>query len=165
MNAGTRTCASFVEHNGLGRCSVQGAAYRTQTGGGFRLRRGRLLAPDGGGRGRHAARFEGHRKELIDPLMAAYHGRIVKTTGDGILAEFASAVDAIGFAVVVQKGMVERNADVPKGRRTAFRAGINVGDIIGQRHLWRRGQRRGAAGGTGRPRWHLHLGGRVPAGA
>src|ERR1700722_12027534 len=71
-----------------------------------------------------------HRKELIDPLMAAYHGRIVKTTGDGILGEFASAVDAIGFAVAVQKGMVDRNADVPEGHRVVFRTGVNVGDII-----------------------------------
>ncbi len=62
--------------------------------------------------------------------MAAYHGRIVKTTGDGILAEFASAVDAVGFAVVVQKSMVERNVDVPVDRRIVFRIGINVGDII-----------------------------------
>ena len=70
------------------------------------------------------------RKELIDPLMTAYHGRIVKTTGDGILAEFASAVDAVGFSVVVQKNMVKRNVDVPVDRRIAFRIGINVGDII-----------------------------------
>jgi adenylate cyclase len=74
--------------------------------------------------------LQAHRKELIDPLMAAYHGRIVKTTGDGIMAEFASAVDAIGFAVAVQRGMVRRNANVPDNRRVVFRTGINVGDII-----------------------------------
>ena len=74
--------------------------------------------------------LKAHRKELIDPLMAAYNGRIVKTTGDGILGEFASAVDAIGFAVAVQKGMVDRNADVPEGHRVVFRTGVNVGDII-----------------------------------
>jgi adenylate cyclase len=71
-----------------------------------------------------------HRKELIDSLIASYHGRIVKTTGDGILAEFASAVDATGFAVAVQRGMAERNANVPLDRRIVFRIGINVGDII-----------------------------------
>jgi class 3 adenylate cyclase len=71
-----------------------------------------------------------HREELIDPLIAAFHGRIVKTTGDGILAEFASVVDAIGFTVAAQRGMAERNANVPLDRRIVFRAGINVGDII-----------------------------------
>jgi TolB-like protein/class 3 adenylate cyclase len=74
--------------------------------------------------------LQAQRKELIDPLIATHHGRIVKTTGDGILTEFASAVDAVGFAVAVQRGMIGRNAYLPEDRRFALRAGINIGDII-----------------------------------
>ena len=70
------------------------------------------------------------RRELIDPKMAEHRGRIVKTTGDGALAEFASAVDATRCAVEIQRAMAERNASVPKDRRVEFRIGINVGDII-----------------------------------
>jgi class 3 adenylate cyclase/pimeloyl-ACP methyl ester carboxylesterase len=71
-----------------------------------------------------------HRRELVDPAIAAHHGRIVKTTGDGILVEFASVVDAVGCAIAVQRGMVSRNAGVPDDKRIVFRIGINVGDII-----------------------------------
>ena len=71
-----------------------------------------------------------HRRELIDPKVTEHHGRIVKTTGDGALVEFASVVDAVRCAVEVQRGMAERNALVPKDKRIAFRIGINVGDII-----------------------------------
>jgi TolB-like protein/class 3 adenylate cyclase/Tfp pilus assembly protein PilF len=74
--------------------------------------------------------LQAHQRELIDPLLAEYHGRMVKTTGDGVLAEFASAVDAVGFAVVLQRRMADRNDGVPSDRRIAFRAGINIGDII-----------------------------------
>ena len=70
------------------------------------------------------------RRELIDPKVAAHHGRIVKTTGDGILIEFPSAVDAVRNAVAIQQAMVARNAPVPEDRRIAFRIGINVGDIV-----------------------------------
>src|SRR6266511_5258069 len=71
-----------------------------------------------------------HRKQLADPKIAEHRGRIVKTTGDGILVEFASAVDAVCCAVEIQKGMAERNASVPLDKRIEFRVGINVGDII-----------------------------------
>jgi TolB-like protein/class 3 adenylate cyclase len=74
--------------------------------------------------------LKAHQRELIDPLLTAGRGRLVKTTGDGILAEFASAVDAIGFAVVLQQRMADRNKDVPQDRRIEFRVGINIGDII-----------------------------------
>lgn len=74
--------------------------------------------------------LKAHQRELIDPLLAEYHGRMVKTTGDGILAEFASAVDAVGFAVVLQERMADRNDKVPQDRRIEFRVGINIGDII-----------------------------------
>ncbi len=72
-----------------------------------------------------------HRRELIDPTIAGHRGRIVKTTGDGLLVEFASAVDAVRCAVEVQRGMAERNEVVPPEQRIEFRIGINVGDIIG----------------------------------
>ena len=74
--------------------------------------------------------LKAHRRELLDPAIAAHHGRIVKTTGDGALVEFASVVDAVACAVVMQRGMVSRNASVAEDRRIVFRIGINVGDII-----------------------------------
>jgi adenylate cyclase len=76
------------------------------------------------------AALKSHRRELIDPLIAQHQGRIVKTTGDGMLIEFASVVDAMRCAVVVQQGMEDRNSNVPKGQRIRFRIGINLGDII-----------------------------------
>ena len=76
------------------------------------------------------AGLKAHRQELIDPKIVEYGGRIVKTTGDGLLLEFPSVVDAVRCAVDVQRGMAERNANVPPGQRIEFRIGINVGDII-----------------------------------
>ena len=76
------------------------------------------------------AGLKAHRQQLIDPKIAEYGGRIVKTTGDGLLLEFPSVVDAVRCAVDVQRGMAERNAGVPAEQRIAFRIGINVGDII-----------------------------------
>ena len=74
--------------------------------------------------------LKAHRRELIDPKIAEYGGRIVKTMGDGLLLDFPSVVDAVRCAVDVQRGMVERNAGVPAGQRIVFRIGVNVGDII-----------------------------------
>jgi class 3 adenylate cyclase len=71
-----------------------------------------------------------HRRILFDPKIIEHRGRIVKTTGDGLLVEFASVVDAVRCAVDVQRGMAERNAETPEERRIEFRIGINVGDII-----------------------------------
>jgi adenylate cyclase len=76
------------------------------------------------------AALKAHRRELIDPKIAEYGGRIVKTTGDGLLLEFPSVVDAIQCAVDVQRGMGERNVSVAADRQIKFRIGINVGDII-----------------------------------
>jgi TolB-like protein/Tfp pilus assembly protein PilF len=76
------------------------------------------------------AALKGHRRELIDPLISQHQGRIVKTTGDGLLIEFASVVDAVRCAVVVQQGMEDRNANIPERQRIRFRVGINLGDII-----------------------------------
>jgi len=74
--------------------------------------------------------LKAHRRELVDPKIAEHRGRIVKTTGDGLLAEFASVVDAVRCAVEIQREMTKRNADVLPDRRIEFRVGINVGDII-----------------------------------
>jgi class 3 adenylate cyclase/pimeloyl-ACP methyl ester carboxylesterase len=74
--------------------------------------------------------LKAHRRDLVDPAIGAHHGRIVKTTGDGMLVEFPSVVDAVGCAVTVQRGMASRNAGVPADKRIVFRVGINVGDII-----------------------------------
>ena len=76
------------------------------------------------------ARLKAHRLALVDPKIGEYRGRIVKTTGDGLLAEFASVIDATRCAVEVQRGMGERNAEVAQDKRIEFRIGINVGDII-----------------------------------
>jgi adenylate cyclase len=70
------------------------------------------------------------RRELGDPKIAEHRGRIVKTTGDGLLVEFASVVDAVRCAVEVQREMIVRNAAIPAQRRIEFRMGVNVGDII-----------------------------------
>ena len=74
--------------------------------------------------------LKAHRKELVDPKITEHRGRIVKTTGDGLLVEFVSVVDAVRCAVDIQRGMADRNADMPADRRIEFRIGINVGDII-----------------------------------
>ena len=71
-----------------------------------------------------------HRNELIDPKITAYNERIVKTTGDGMLVEFASAVDAVECAVDIQQAMGEREANQNDGQRIQFQIGLNVGDIV-----------------------------------
>jgi TolB-like protein/class 3 adenylate cyclase len=75
-------------------------------------------------------KLKSHRRELVDPAIAGHRGRIVKTTGDGMLVEFASVVDAVACAVAIQRGMFGRNAEEPEEKRVVFRIGINVGDII-----------------------------------
>jgi class 3 adenylate cyclase/pimeloyl-ACP methyl ester carboxylesterase len=76
------------------------------------------------------ATLKAHRRDLFDSAIATHHGRIVKTTGDGVLVEFPSVVDAVGCAVGIQRGMASRNSSVPADKRIVFRVGINVGDII-----------------------------------
>jgi adenylate cyclase len=71
-----------------------------------------------------------HLSSFVNPKIAEYRGRIVKNTGDGLLAEFSSAVDAVRCAIDVQRGMAKRNADVAAEKRIDFRIGINIGDII-----------------------------------
>jgi class 3 adenylate cyclase/TolB-like protein len=79
---------------------------------------------------RTLSRLRGLRSDLIDPAIAAHHGRVVKRTGDGIIIEFRSVVDAVRCAIEVQTGMVERNAGLPPERRIEFRVGIHLGDIV-----------------------------------
>jgi class 3 adenylate cyclase/TolB-like protein/Tfp pilus assembly protein PilF len=76
------------------------------------------------------ARLKACRRELINPSIARHHGRIVKTTGDGILIEFPSPVEAVRSAIEVQRGMIDRNGGLPDDKRIQFRVGINVGDVI-----------------------------------
>ena len=76
------------------------------------------------------ASLKAHRAELLDPEIAGHNGRIVKLMGDGILAEFASVVDAVNCAVELQRGTAARNAGVPQDRRIVYRIGINLGDVI-----------------------------------
>ena len=76
------------------------------------------------------ARLKAHRKELAEPLIAEYRGRTVKLMGDGALCEFASVVDAVRCAVLIQRGMAERERGIPETQRIRFRIGINLGDVI-----------------------------------
>jgi adenylate cyclase len=79
---------------------------------------------------RTLARLRGLRSDLIDPAIAAHHGRIVKRTGDGSIVEFRSVVDAVRCAIEVQNGLIERNAGLTPERRIEFRVGIHVGDVV-----------------------------------
>src|SRR5574337_1372344 len=79
---------------------------------------------------RTLARLRGLRSDLIDPAIAAHHGRVVKRTGDGSIIEFRSVVDAGRCAIEVQQGLIERNAGVPPERRIEFRVGIHLGDVM-----------------------------------
>ena len=87
----------------------------------------RLMGADESGTLRQ---LKAHRRALVDPKIDHHRGRIVKTTGDGVLVEFTSVVDAVGCAVEIQRGMAERNVNVPEDKRIEFRVGINVGDIV-----------------------------------
>jgi len=87
----------------------------------------RLIGADEGGT---LQALKAIRAELIDPTIAAHNGRLVKTTGDGLLVEFGSVVDALRCATEVQAGMTQRNATTPADKRIEFRIGINVGDIV-----------------------------------
>ena len=89
----------------------------------------RLMGTDEEGTHR---RLQAHLRELIDPKITEYRGRVVKNTGDGFLAEFASVVDAVRCAVEVQRGMAERNAATSLEERIEFRVGVNLGDIIAE---------------------------------
>ena len=97
-----------------------------------------ILAADVVGYGRLAgadeerilARLRALRSDLIDPTIAVHHGRVVKRTGDGLIIEFRSVVDAVRCAVEVQGAMVERNAGVPPDKRIAFRVGVHLGDVV-----------------------------------
>lgn len=75
-------------------------------------------------------RLKAIHRQLVDPKITEHHGRIVKTTGDGMLAEFSSVVDAVRCAVEVQRGMVDRNSEIAEDKRITFRVGVNLGDII-----------------------------------
>ena len=76
------------------------------------------------------ARQKAHREEVIDPKISGHGGRIVKTTGDGLLVEFPSVVDAVRCAIDVQRELVGRDTDAPKDRHIQYRIGINLGDIV-----------------------------------
>jgi adenylate cyclase len=76
------------------------------------------------------ARLKVVRSELIDPKNKQHHGRLVKTSGDGLLVEFPSVVDALRCAIEIQQSMVERNAELPREKRMEFRVGVDVGDVM-----------------------------------
>jgi len=79
-------------------------------------------------------RLKAHLGQLVEPKITEHRGRIVKNTGDGFLAEFASVVDAVRCAVEIQRGMGERNAETSEDRRITFRIGVNLGDVIVEEH-------------------------------
>jgi adenylate cyclase len=104
-------------------------------------------------------RLRSIRAEVLDRRIAEHRGRIVKTTGDGLLVEFSSVVDALRCATEWQQGMGVRNAAAPEGHRIEFRIGVHQGDIVVEDNddIFGRGERRGSAGGSGRAWRHLHL--------
>jgi adenylate cyclase len=134
--------ATAPEQNASGQLDRRGAtrADRSSTLSGERVERrlAAILAADVAGYSRlmgldeegTLAALKGHRRAVVDPKIAEHRGRIVKTTGDGMLVEFASIVDGVRCAVEVQRQMAERNVPVPPERRIEFRIGLNVGDII-----------------------------------
>jgi adenylate cyclase len=75
-------------------------------------------------------RLKGHLRQLVNPKIREHRGRIVKNTGDGLLAEFPSVVDAVRCAAEIQRGMIDRNTGVPEHTRISFRIGVNLGDVI-----------------------------------
>jgi adenylate cyclase len=77
-------------------------------------------------------RLKAHLRELVDPKIKEHRGRTVKNTGDGLLAEFPSVVEAVRCAAELQRGMADRNAEVPEDKRITFRVGINLGDVIAE---------------------------------
>src|SRR5262250_3781601 len=79
-------------------------------------------------------RLQAHLRDLVNPKIAEDRGRIVKNTGDGLLAEFASVVDAVRCAAEIQRGMIDRELEVPDEQRIRFRIGINLGDVIVEEH-------------------------------
>jgi adenylate cyclase len=79
-------------------------------------------------------RLKAHLRELVDPKIKEHRGRTVKSTGDGLLAEFPSVVDAVRCSVEVQRGMIDREPEVPEERRIRFRIGVNLGDVIAEEH-------------------------------
>src|SRR5262245_5153231 len=76
------------------------------------------------------AALKARRRDVLDPLVAKHHGRIFKTAGDGLLVEFASAVDAVSCAVELQQAIGAANGDQPQNRRLVLRIGVNLGDVI-----------------------------------
>jgi len=77
-------------------------------------------------------RLRGHLRDLVDPKIKEHRGRIVKNTGDGMLAEFSSVVDAVRCAAEIQRAMADRNAETVEDGRITFRVGINLGDVIAE---------------------------------
>jgi len=104
--------------------------------------------------------FKAIRANLVDGKIAKHRGRIVKTTGDGLLAEFSSVLDALRCATEAQAGMIEQNAGIPADVRIIWRIGINVGEIVIEDgdNLWRRGEHRGPPRRLGLTRGNLCLG-------
>jgi class 3 adenylate cyclase len=78
-------------------------------------------------------RLKAHLRRVLDPKIKEHRGRTVKNTGDGMLVEFQSVVDAVRCAAEIQRAMIDRNADIPEDKRISFRIGINLGDVIAAR--------------------------------
>jgi TolB-like protein/class 3 adenylate cyclase/Tfp pilus assembly protein PilF len=123
-----------AKDNGYGRIDAAGGGMKQPV----ERRLAAILAADVAGYSRlmeadeedTLERLKAHRRELVDPKIKEHRGRIVKTTGDGLLAEFSSVVDAVRCAVELQRGMADRNAEVSDDKRVTFRIGVNLGDVI-----------------------------------
>jgi adenylate cyclase len=137
-DAGLGHCSRSNSRAGLKHCRISPAKGRTLPSERVERRLAAVLAADVAGYSRLMGRDEERtlaqlktlRRTLVDPAIAAHRGRIVKTTGDGMLVEFASAVDAVRLALEIQRAMAEQNAEAAPDSRIEFRIGIHVGDII-----------------------------------
>ena len=112
-------------HSGIGTSTRHLAAILAADVAGY----SRLMGVDEEGT---LGRLKAHRRQLVDAKIQEHHGRIVKTTGDGMLVEFPSVVDAVRCAVEIQRAMADRNTDTPEDQRINFRIGINLGDVIAE---------------------------------
>ena len=112
-------------HSGIGTSTRHLAAILAADVAGY----SRLMGVDEEGT---LGRLKAHRRQLVDAKIQEHHGRIVKTTGDGMLVEFPSVVDAVRCAVEIQRAMVDRNTDIAEDKRITFRIGINLGDVIAE---------------------------------
>src|SRR5262249_52935010 len=130
MSCEIRSTSSLSGSAFVSTSTLHGRCHGTQACGHPGRRRGWLSALMGADEAGTFNRLRAGRKELFEPEIKKHHGSIFKLMGDGLLAEFSSVVDAVECAVTLQRGMMERHANVPESKRIKVRIGINLGEVI-----------------------------------